>query len=147
MHTSPFCLLNLTETCTDYNRGGIDALCFNLQPFHMNGIRRMVGAQFRVVRKIKAECGFRYRSARLNKSSDRTACFVLKPHREYPLRRRVSPAANRIAVTTPRRLGNDGQTMASRAMTGKAMAASKITGKAMLSGNLWQAIQWNEGRW
>jgi hypothetical protein len=135
MHTSPSCLLNLTETCTDYNRGGMDALCFNLQPLHMNGIRRMTEAQFRVVRKIEPQCGFRHRSSRPSNPATRSLVPLVEPKQEYLPTARVSPSG------TPDRRHHAGEgsattakARASRAMTGKAMMARIITDNATAGG-------------
>src|SRR6185312_4937553 len=113
MHTSPFCLLNLTETCAEYNRGGIDVLCFNIQPNRYNGIGRMIGGQFRAVRNAARR---HMASVGLRASTDSAAVPPVAPidlPQEYLLCRRVLQHARRIAATTPRRPVNDSQAMAS----------------------------------
>ena len=50
MHTKPFCLLNLAETCTDYNRGGTGVLYFSTQPYRYERYWEDVRGQFGVFR-------------------------------------------------------------------------------------------------
>jgi len=112
----------LTETCADYNRGGTNPPCFNFQPYRYERYHEDGGAQFAVVRKIKAPFWLSViaPAAPATNPAIFGSSFV-EPHQEYLPTGGFLHRADRGAATTLRWLGNAGQ-RASRAKAAKAMA-------------------------